>query len=39
MRGGQITLIAAAAAILAAIVAVAADWVLSARRHQAAPTL
>jgi hypothetical protein len=39
MPGWQITLIAAAAAILAAIVAVAADRVITARRHQTAPTL
>ena len=39
MPGWQITLIAAAAAILAAIVAVAADRVLPARRHQTQPTL
>jgi hypothetical protein len=39
MPGWQITLIAAAAAILAAIVAVAADRVLTARRHQTAPTI
>ena len=39
MPGWQITLIAAAAAILAAIVAVAADRFRTARRHQTVPTL
>jgi hypothetical protein len=39
MPGWQITLIAVGAALLAAIVAVAADRALAARRHQTAPSL
>ena len=39
MPGWQISLIAVAAAILAAIVAVAANRVITARRHQTAPSL
>ena len=39
MPGWQITLIAAGAAVLAAILAVAADRARSSRRHIAAPSL
>ena len=39
MPGWQITLIAAGAAVLAALLAVTADRVRAARRHQTAPSL